>query len=100
MTDEVERLYYKIGEVAEMIDVENTSLIRFWESELDLRGPHRSRKGDRRYTVPEIAFLRTIREASRDLHLTTIKRLLKEGGEERLQEVVDSLKRKEDDLVQ
>ena len=30
----VEKLYYSIGEVAKMFDV-NTSLIRFWEKELE-----------------------------------------------------------------
>ena len=34
----VEKLFYSIGEVAAMFDV-NTSLIRFWENEFDIIKP-------------------------------------------------------------
>ena len=34
----IEKLFYTIGEVAEMFDV-NTSLIRFWEREFDIIKP-------------------------------------------------------------
>lgn len=95
MTDEIERLYYSIGECAEMIGVEQTATIRFWEQTFNVFPAHRSRKGDRKYTVPEIALLKVIAQACKELKLTTVKRLLDEGGEERLQEVVDSLKRKD-----
>jgi len=35
---EIEKLYYTIGEVADMFGV-NTSLIRFWEKEFEILQP-------------------------------------------------------------
>ncbi|NNE29527.1 MAG: MerR family transcriptional regulator [Saprospiraceae bacterium] len=48
-----EKLYYSIGEVAEMFNV-SKSLIRFWESEFDLLKPHKNSKGDRKFTKANI----------------------------------------------
>ncbi|MFM1744350.1 MAG: hypothetical protein RLZZ630_287, partial [Bacteroidota bacterium] len=41
---ETEKLYYSIGEVAEMFAV-NASLIRFWEKEFDILKPKKNKKG-------------------------------------------------------
>ena len=49
----VEKLYYTIGEVAEMFDV-NTSLIRFWEKSFDIIKPKKSKKGNRLFTKDDI----------------------------------------------
>lgn len=38
-----EKLYYSIGEVADMFQV-NTSLIRFWEKEFDIIKPKKIKK--------------------------------------------------------
>ncbi|HNW88691.1 MAG TPA: MerR family transcriptional regulator [Bacteroidales bacterium] len=48
-----EKLYYSIGEVAKMFDV-NTSLIRFWEKEFDIIQPFRNKKGNRFFTKADI----------------------------------------------
>ena len=48
------KLYYTIGEVAEMFDV-NTSLIRFWEKEFPSIQPKKNKKGNRLFTPKEIA---------------------------------------------
>ena len=45
----VEKLFYSIGEVARMFDV-NTSLIRFWEKEFDIIKPKKNKKGNRLFT--------------------------------------------------
>lgn len=50
------KLYYSIGEVAELFQV-NTSLIRFWEKEFDLKQPKKNKKGDRMFTIKEIQVL-------------------------------------------
>ena len=42
----VEKLYYSIGEVAEMFNV-NPSLIRYWEKEFDIIKPKKNKKGNR-----------------------------------------------------
>jgi len=39
-----DKLYYSIGEVARMFDV-NTSLIRFWEKEFTVIKPKKNKKG-------------------------------------------------------
>lgn len=49
----VEKLYYTIGEVAEMFDV-NTSLIRFWEKSFDIIKPKKNKKGNRLFTKDDI----------------------------------------------
>ncbi len=48
-----ERLYYTIGEVAKMFDV-NTSLIRFWEKEFDIIQPKKNKKGNRLFTPGDV----------------------------------------------
>ena len=40
----IEKIYYTIGEVAELFEV-NQSLIRFWEKEFDILKPQKNRKG-------------------------------------------------------
>ena len=49
----VEKLYYSIGEVASMFDV-NTSLIRFWEKNFDIIKPKKNKKGNRFFTKDDI----------------------------------------------
>ena len=39
-----DKLFYSMGEVAEMFDV-NTSLIRHWESQFSILRPKRNKKG-------------------------------------------------------
>ena len=49
----MEKLYYTIGEVAAMFNV-NTSLIRFWEKEFDIIKPKKNKKGNRLFTQKDI----------------------------------------------
>jgi DNA-binding transcriptional MerR regulator len=49
----VEKLFYTIGEVADMFNV-NTSLIRFWEREFDIIKPKKNKKGNRLFTKEDI----------------------------------------------
>ena len=49
----VEKLFYSIGEVAQMFKV-NTSLIRFWEKEFDIIKPKKNKKGNRLFTREDI----------------------------------------------
>jgi DNA-binding transcriptional MerR regulator len=53
------KLYYTIGEVADMMNV-TTSLIRFWESEFDMLHFQKNKKGDRRFTQEDIVDLKAI----------------------------------------
>jgi len=49
----IEKLFYGIGEVAEMFEV-NTSLIRFWEKEFDVIKPRKNKKGNRLFTKEDV----------------------------------------------
>lgn len=51
--NQLTKLYYSIGEVAEMFDV-NASLIRFWEKEFPQIQPKKNKKGNRLFTTGEI----------------------------------------------
>ncbi len=51
--NELTKLYYSIGEVAEMFGV-NTSLIRFWDKEFDIITPKKNKKGNRLFTPKDI----------------------------------------------
>lgn len=66
----VEKLYYTIGEVAEIMD-ENTSLIRFWSDKFsDIIKPERNRKGNRRYTAKDVENLKLIHHLVKDRGMT------------------------------
>jgi DNA-binding transcriptional MerR regulator len=53
------KLYYSIGEVAKIFDV-NASLLRFWEKEFDIQIAKKNKKGNRLYSVKEIAVIQSI----------------------------------------
>ncbi|MDD3860957.1 MAG: MerR family transcriptional regulator [Bacteroidales bacterium] len=48
-----DKLFYSIGEVASMFNV-NTSLIRYWENEFDVIKPQKNKKGNRLFTQKDI----------------------------------------------
>lgn len=56
---EIEKLYYSIGEIATMLNV-NTSLIRFWEKEFDIINPKKNKKGNRMFSRDDVKNLKLI----------------------------------------
>lgn len=54
-----EKLFFSIGEVSAMFDV-NASLIRFWEKEFDIIRPRKNSKGNRMFTKADIENFRLI----------------------------------------
>jgi DNA-binding transcriptional MerR regulator len=50
---EVEKIYYSIGELSKMFNV-NASLIRFWEKEFDIIRPFKNKKGNRLFTQTDV----------------------------------------------
>jgi DNA-binding transcriptional MerR regulator len=54
-----DKLYYSIGEVAGMFNV-NASLIRFWEKEFSILKPQKNKKGNRLFTSRDIENFRLI----------------------------------------
>lgn len=84
---EIEKLYYSIGEVAEIFTVA-PSLIRFWESEFDIIKPKKNRKGNRQFTKEDIDSVRTI------YHLVKEKGFTLQGAKEMLRHDSQAVKDK------
>lgn len=75
----VEKLFYSIGEVSEMLGV-NPSLIRFWEKNFTIIKPQKNKKGNRLFTVKDIEILKLI------YHLVKEKGMTLEGAQKRLKD--------------
>ncbi|MCW3788263.1 MerR family transcriptional regulator [Plebeiibacterium sediminum] len=75
----IEKLYYTIGEVAEMFKV-NTSLIRFWEKEFDIIKPFKNKKGNRLFTPTDVDNFHLI------FHLVKEKGMTLKGAQKKLQD--------------
>ncbi|MCF8230416.1 MAG: MerR family transcriptional regulator [Bacteroidales bacterium] len=91
-----QKLYYTIGEVAGMFDV-NTSLIRFWEQEFDIIKPKKNKKGNRLFTKNDIDNFHLIFHLvkERGFTLEGARKKIKQNREETMRsaEVVQSLKK-------
>ncbi|MFO7656390.1 MAG: MerR family transcriptional regulator [Bacteroidales bacterium] len=75
----VEKLYYSIGEVAKIFNV-NTSLIRFWEKEFDVIKPKKNKKGNRFFTQQDIDNFHLI------YHLVKEKGMTLNGAKKKIKE--------------
>ena len=98
----IEKLYYSIGEVALLFDV-NASLIRFWEKEFDILNPKKNKKGNRLFTPKDIENLKLIYHLvkERGYTLQGARDKLKDNRDEVLNKValIDSLNRIKDFLL-
>lgn len=92
----IEKLYYSIGEVAKMFDV-NTSLIRYWETSFSILKPKKNAKGDRMFRQKDMENLKLIYHLvkERGFTLEGANKALKEGRENTVNnyEIVESLSR-------
>ena len=84
---EIEKLYYTIGEVALMLDV-NTSLLRYWEKEFDVLKPKKNTKGDRFFTKDDIEKIKLI------YHLVREKGYTLDGAKTRLKTDIELTQKK------
>jgi len=75
----IEKLFYPIGEVAQMYNV-NVSLIRFWENEFDILKPKKNKKGNRMFTKTDLENLEVI------FHLVKERGFTLEGAKKKLKE--------------
>lgn len=93
---EITRLYYPIGEVAEMFEV-NTSMIRFYEKEFSILQPKKNAKGNRLFRPEDIEHLKVIFYLIKDKGYTLqgAKEYLKSNKKEihEQQKVIDSLEK-------
>lgn len=79
----VEKLYYSIGEVAEILDVP-VSTVRFWENEFEILKPMKNKKGNRMFTQSDMKNLRIIHHLLKEEGMTIggAKKRLAEKHEE------------------
>lgn len=87
---EIEKLYYSIGEVADMFSV-SKSLIRFWETEFEILKPRKNQKGTRLFTKKDIENLKLIYHLVKEKGYTLegARKTLKAADPEELEQPVD-----------
>jgi DNA-binding transcriptional MerR regulator len=76
---EIKKLFYPIGEVAQMFNV-SVSSIRYWEKEFDILKPKKNKKGNRMFTKKDVENLKII------YHLTKERGFTLEGAKRKLRE--------------
>lgn len=95
------KLYYSIGEVAKMFDV-NITLIRFWEKEFSIIKPKKSKGGTRQFTQKDIDNFKLIYHLvkERGLTLKGAKKKLEDNPEDTIKthEVVNRLQKIKEEL--
>lgn len=99
----VEKLYYTIGEVADILK-ENTSLVRFWSDKFsNFIDPKRNKKGNRQYTPDDVRVLKRIHYLVKDCGMTldgAHASLKNDGGNVEVKAVVvGRLKSIKEDLI-
>ena len=85
---EITKLFYSIGEVADMFSV-NVSHIRFWTNEFNALKPTKNNKGNRLYTPEDIEVIRRIHE------LVKVQGFTLKGAQTKLKEEKKETKGKE-----
>ena len=86
----IEKLYYTIGEVAEILN-ENTSLVRFWAQKFpEFIKPARNKKGNRLFTAEDLSNFKLI------YYLVKERGMTLEGAARRLKDNKDGVDRRVD----
>lgn len=90
----VKKIYYSMGEVAEMFDV-NQSLIRHWESKFDCLKPHKNAKGNRMFTEADVERLKQIYHLvkERGMTLKGAAKVLRQSSQDELKRETELLER-------
>jgi DNA-binding transcriptional MerR regulator len=93
---EISKLYYPIGEVADMFEV-NTSMVRFYEKEFEILQPKKNAKGNRLFRPEDVDNLKIIFHLIKDKGFTIqgAKDYMKSNKNEVQdnQKVIDSLEK-------
>jgi len=74
-----QKLYYSIGEIAEMLNV-NKSLIRFWEKNFQIINPKKNSSGNRIFTKKDVQNILLIH------HLLKEKKYTIKGAQKKIRE--------------
>lgn len=91
-----EKLYYTMGEVAELFDV-NQSLIRHWETQFSILRPKRNKKGNRLFTPQDLEHLKMIYHLVKERGMTlegarkALRKAPARGGVDRDAELMERL---------
>ena len=89
---EIEQLYFTIGEVAQMFNV-NTSHIRFWSKEFEVIRPATNKKGNRLYTQSDLENFKKI------YHLVKEKGFTLKGAKSELKDSKSKIKTADIDVA-
>ena len=93
-----DKLFYSMGEVAEMFDV-NQSLLRHWESQFPILRPKRNKKGNRLFTPQDVEHLKQIYHLVKERGMTlegakkALRKAPSESGVDRDAELMERLQR-------
>lgn len=93
-----DKLFYSMGEVAEMFDV-NASLIRHWESQFSILRPKRNKKGNRLFSPEDVENLKMIYHLVKERGMTlegakkALRKAPAESGVDRDTELMERLQR-------
>ena len=76
---EIEKIFFTVGEVAGMFDV-NASLIRYWDSQFNILKPQKNKKGNRLFSKEDVENIKLI------FHLVKERKLTIKGAKLKLKE--------------
>ena len=98
------KMFYSMGEVAEMFDVK-PSLLRHWEAKFDILRPHKNKKGNRMFTPEDVENLKLIYHLvkARGMTLAGAAQYLKNGITDTMRrdmELLDRLQKIRAELVE
>ena len=98
------KMFYSMGEVAEMFDVK-PSLLRHWEAKFDILRPHKNKKGNRMFTPEDVENLKLIYHLvkERGMTLAGAAQYLKNGITDTMRrdmELLDRLQKIRAELVE
>jgi len=88
------KMFYSMGEVAEMFDV-RPSLLRHWEAKFDILRPHKNKKGNRMFTPEDVDNLKIIYHLvkERGMTLAGAAQYLKQGVSDSMRRDMELLER-------
>mgnify|MGYP000955580331 CR=1 FL=1 len=84
---EIEKIYFSIGEVSELLQI-NASQIRYWEGEFSVLKPRKDRKGNRLFVKEDIETIKLIQYLVKDKGYTL------EGAKAKLKGGLDDVQQK------
>ena len=79
----MQKLYYSISEICEIVD-EEQHILRYWEKEFDLLKPKKNRSGNRIYSEKDLIIIKLIKKLIRGNKLSL------KGAKEQLKKILEN----------